>query len=131
MARRLFTCLIILLNLPLLQLFSSVFFKGLSSLLLMSAFLGLLIVDVTYPEERQDQTFYLFEIFFSCLFFFVVILIHFIKKNENMTQYVFHKMYNLKFVTHFIALNAMIKGKFFIFFNQNQVVPLSAENNLI
>jgi hypothetical protein len=106
-------------------------FKGLSSLLLMSAFLGLLIVDVTYPEERRDQTFYLFEIFFSCLFFFVVIPLHFIKKNENMTQYVFHKMYNLKFVTHFIALIGLVKGKLFILFKHNQVVPLSAENNLI
>jgi hypothetical protein len=106
-------------------------FKGLSSILLMSAFLGLLIVDVTYPDERRDQNFYLFEVFFSCLFFFIIIPIIFITKNESMTQYVLHKVYNLKFVGRFIALIVLVKEKFFILFNQNQVVPLTAENNLI
>jgi hypothetical protein len=48
-----------------------------------------------------------------------------------MTQYVLHKVYNFKFVEHFIALIVLLKGKFFILCNQNQVVPLSAENNLI
>jgi len=48
-----------------------------------------------------------------------------------MTQYVFHKLYNLKFVAHFIALIVLVKGKFFTLLNHNQVVPLSTENNLI
>ena len=48
-----------------------------------------------------------------------------------MTQYVLHKVYNLKFVERFIALIVLVKEKFFILFNQNQVVPLTAENNLI
>ena len=106
-------------------------FKGLSSFLLMSAFFGLLVLDKTYPSERRDQNFYLFQIFFSCLFFFIVIPILFISKNESMTQYVFHKLYNLKFVAHFIALIVLVKGKFFTLLNHNQVVPLSTENNLI
>jgi hypothetical protein len=97
----------------------------------MSAFLGLLIVDVTYPMERRDQNFYLSEIFCSCLFFFIIIPILFIKNNESMTQYVFQKLYNLKFVAHFIALLVLVKENFLSFFSRNQVVPLSAENGLI
>ena len=101
--------------------FSCLSFEGLSSLLLMSAFIGLLVVDVTYPEDKRDQNFYLSETFFSCLFFFVVIPILFIAKNENMTHYVFNKLYH----------SNTVKEKIVLLFTKNQVIPLSQENNLI
>ena len=107
------------------------FFIGLSSLLLMSAFLGLLVVDVTYPEEKRDDTFYLFEIFFSCVFFFIVIPILFIAKNESMTQYVLHKFYNFKFVSNIVTLIVLVKGKCLSVFTNNKVTPISETNNVI
>ena len=103
---------------------------ALSSLLLTSAFLGLLVVDITYPEEKRDENFYLFEISISCFFFFVVIPILKIMDNKSMTQYILNKLYNLKFVSDMFALIVLIKSQISIMFTVNKVYPINDANNV-